>query len=311
VDPYSPDLQQPQPAGRRIRVSWIVGFLLGFAIVMFRAHPDVVLAAVDEIETVLQLKSTPVPASPPKFSPELAGQVDAMTPQGQAELLLDESINHYAGAIEMIEPRLERWHGNLQLTPKLSQILSTAMNSNDLRVRAAALETYIAAYNVEKSTNGVSTLEDRIGAQPEARPWALWMLGALGNRGVEPVGVLREELNYIHDSNEQTRMWAVEGLAILGTDDALEPLLDSFKNDPSPRVRERAACGLAQSGMFTEPQRMSIVPRLLDMAEDTGLDGQTRTWVFHALQDITGASQGSDAQAWRRWWNERGANGRR
>jgi len=306
MDPYQPELHEPQTAGSRIRLGWIVAFLLGFAMVMFRAHPDAVLAAVNEIETVLSLKSAPMPASPPKFSAELAGKVDAMTPQAQAELLMDESINHYAGAIEMIEPRLAGWRGNLQMTPKLQQILATAMDSNDLRVRSAALEVYISAYNLDRSTVGVSTLEERVSEEPEARPWALWMLGALGNRGVEPVGVLREEMNYIHDSNEETRVWAVEGLSILGSDEAMEPLLDAMRNDPSPRVRERAACGLAQAGMFTQEQRMSIVPRLIEMAEDSSLDTPTRTWVFHALQDITGTNAGTDPNAWRRWYEEHG-----
>jgi HEAT repeat protein len=116
--------------------------------------------------------------------------------------------------------------------------------------------------------------------------------------------VLREELNYVNDPDERTRSWAVQGLAILGTDLAIEPLLDSFRNDPSPTVRERAACGLAQSGMFTQAQRMTAVPRLLDFAEDPTMDARTRGWVFQALQDITGANLGPDTQTWRRWWNE-------
>jgi len=228
-----------------------------------------------------------------------------MTPQAQAELLLEESINHYSSAIELIEPRLEAWRGILQLTPKLSQLLETAMNSNDLRVRAAALEIYLDAYNLPKDPWSVSRLERQIADEPRARPWALWMLGALGNRGVDPLGVVREEMNYVKDASEETRVWAVEGLAILGSDEAMEPLLDSFRSDPSPHVRERAACGLAQSGMFTQAQRMTVVPRLLDFAEDPALDAQTRGWVYHALQDITGANLGSDPKAWRRWWSER------
>ena len=304
MDPYIPELHEPQPANRgpvvRVVLLTVVVGLAGMCIL----KPQAVRAAIEEIETILALKSTPVPASPAKFSDHLAGQLEAMTPQGQAELLLEESVNHYAGAIEMIEPRLDSWRGVLQLTPRLSQLLDTAMNSNDLRVRAAALEIYLDAYNIHKNSLSVSTLEQRVADEPGARPWALWMLGALGNRGVEPIGVLREELNYVNDPDERTRSWAVQGLAILGTDLAIEPLLDSFRNDPSPTVRERAACGLAQSGMFTQAQRMTAVPRLLDFAEDPTLDAQTRGWVFQALQDITGANLGPDTQAWRRWWNE-------
>ena len=63
------------------------------------------------------------------------------------------------------------------------------------------------------------------------------------------------------------RYWAVEGLAYLATDAAIAPLLDIFHDDPSPMIRERAACGLAQSGMFSAAQRRTAVPRLLDFAE--------------------------------------------
>ena len=304
MDPFLPELHEPRPDNRAARrTSLLLGVAICLAAVCV-AKPKIVSAAVEEIETILALKSAPVPASPAKFSNHLAGELEAMTPQAQAELLLEESVNHYAGAIEMIEPRLEAWRGILQLTPKLSQLLETAMNSNDLRVRAAALELYLDAYNMRKDSSSVSTLEQRVGDEPGARPWALWMLGALGNRGVEPISVLREELEFVHDANEGTRSSAVTGLSILGTDEAIEPLLDSFRNDPSPRVRERAACGLAQSGMFTQAQRMTVVPRLLDFAEDPSLDSQTRGWVYQALQDITGASLGSDLQAWRHWWNE-------
>jgi hypothetical protein len=67
-------------------------------------------------------------------------------------------------------------------------------------------------------------------------------------------------------------------------------------------IRERAACGLAQSGMFSAAQRRSAVPRLLDYAGDGALDAQTRMWVFQALRDITGQSLPHDATAWRTWW---------
>jgi hypothetical protein len=54
--------------------------------------------------------------------------------------------------------------------------------------------------------------------------------------------------------------------------------------------------------MFTKEQRRTAVPGLLDMADDSTLDPGTRSWVFRALQEITGASKGSDAKAWRSWW---------
>jgi hypothetical protein len=67
-------------------------------------------------------------------------------------------------------------------------------------------------------------------------------------------------------------------------------------------IRERAACGLAQSGMFSAGQRWSAVPTLLTYADDGALDRQTQGWVFQALRDITGQSLPRDAHAWREWY---------
>ncbi len=112
----------------------------------------------------------------------------------------------------------------------------------------------------------------------------------------------------IHDSNENIRYWAVEGLAYLGTDETITPLLQVFHDDPSANIRERAACGLAQSGMLSERQRRTAIPKLLDFAEDASLDSQTREWVFQALRDITGKTLPHDAAAWRGWYNSNDGN---
>ena len=58
-------------------------------------------------------------------------------------------------------------------------------------------------------------------------------------------------------------------------------------DDPSANVRERAACSLAESGMFTREQRFTAVPQLLTYTDDPSLDAQTHVWAFQALNDIT------------------------
>jgi hypothetical protein len=55
--------------------------------------------------------------------------------------------------------------------------------------------------------------------------------------------------------------------------------------------------------MFSAEQRRTAVPRLLEFAQDGGLDAQTRTWVFQALRDITGQSLPHDAMVWKRWYD--------
>ena len=260
-------------------------------------------AAWEQISQFLSLHGKPEPASAGVLSEHETEALDAMAAQGQAELLLERSINHYSGANEQIASRVARWRGRLTLDERLQGLFVTAINSDDLRVRAAGIEVDIAARNLEKTSATVDRLEPaaRSGAQgPRAN--ALWDLGLLGGRGVEPERVVQILLGSVHDPNENVRYWAVEGLAYLGTDETIEPLLAIFHDDPSPKIRERAACSLAQSGMLSRAQRLSAVPRLLDYAGDFSLDDQTRTWVFQALRDITGQTLPRDPSAWRHWF---------
>jgi HEAT repeat protein len=95
----------------------------------------------------------------------------------------------------------------------------------------------------------------------------------------------------------------VEGLSYVGTDETIAPLLQTLHDDPSPMVRERSACALAQCGMLTRQQRQTIVPKLIEFAEDTSLDAQTHSNVYHALRDITAEPLPEDPTAWRKWYS--------
>jgi hypothetical protein len=262
-------------------------------------------AAWEQISHFWTLQGKPEPASANVLSEHEIEALDSMAPQGQAELLLERSINHYRGTNEQIAARVESWRGNITLNKRLRDLFVTAINSDDLRVRAAGIEVDLAARNLEKTSATVDRLEPdaRSGAQgPRAN--ALWDLGLLGNRGIEPERVGQILLTSIRDSNENVRYWTVEGLAYLGTDEVIAPLLEVFHDDPSPMIRERAACGLAQSGMLSAKQRRTAVPTLLDFAGDPALDPETRKWVFQALRDITGQTLPHDPAAWRNWYRE-------
>lgn len=228
--------------------------------------------------------------------------LDSMEPQNQAELLLERSINHFQGANEQIEKRVGRWLGVIKIEGRLNSLFTTALNSDDLRVRAAAIEVNLAGRNVAKGLSSVDRLEPaaRSGEQgPRAN--ALWDLALLGNRGIAAARIEQLLLDAVHDSNVNIRYWAVEGLSYLATDGVVEPLLEVFHDDPSPMIRERAACGLAQSGMLSAAQRRRAIPTLLDYADDGGMDAETHKWVFQALRDITGQTLPHTAAAWRDW----------
>jgi len=273
-------------------------FLFGMA----AAGSGTLGAAWEPIARLITLQDTPRPASANVLSEHEIEGLDGMSPQAQATLLLERSINHYRGANEQIAARVASWRGQVKLDDRLNNLFVTAINSDDLTVRIAGIEIDIAARDVDKSPATVDRLEPTalLGDQGP-RVNAMWDLALIGNRGVDQDRIAEILLAGIHDSNVNIRYWAVEGLAYLATDRTIDPLLEIFHDDPAPQIRERAACGLAQSGMFSAAQRRRAVPRLLDYAEDGALDAQTRGWVYQALRDITGASLPHEPEAWWKW----------
>ena len=299
-DPFSPIQRTPKGSLKR-RLVAIAGLIFMFALA---AKTGSAQSAWQVIAQFIGLHGKPEPASANVLSEHETEGLDQMAPQAQAELLLERSINHYRGANDEIAKRVDTWRGKLSMQNHLQSLYEIAINSDDLRVRAASLEIDLASRNLVKNASTVDQLEnDARYGQQGPRVNAIWDIALLGNRGVEPQRAFEIISSSIHDSNPNVHYWAVESLSYLGTDETIDPLLDVFRNDPSPNIRERAACGLAQSGMLSEKQRRTAVPKLLDFAEDPSLDAATKSWVFQALRDITGQNLPHDAAAWRNWYN--------
>jgi HEAT repeat protein len=286
-------------AVRRLKLAVI---LLGALIVFAVIQPGTLRAAWARIASIMGMDNNQPPVTLNDLPPDFTPKIDSLAAQQQAEFLMQQSIDHSPAAALLVPRYSKAWLGKVSLTPELTGTLGTALNANDLRVRAAAIEVYLAANKVPKTASSAQHLSRVIDTNPAGRPWALWMLGALGNRGIEPEKALGKLSNYIHDSDEQTRFWTVEGLAQLGTDGTVAPLLDAFRNDPSPNVRERAASSIAHTGMLDRRQRLSAVPSLIEMAQDPALSSSAKNWVYQALADITNERLGHDPTVWREWW---------
>jgi HEAT repeat protein len=243
-----------------------------------------------------------LPASTPGAINAELEAISHLAPQQQAERLLELAVHRPDQSLGLIHKNLSSWRGHLADTDRLFHLVLAALDSNDPRVRVAAVEIDLIANNLMKSPQGLAKLLNQIHNDPDARYLALWRLGALGNRGVEPATVLSTLLRYSRDANQQTRFWAVEGLAMLGTAESIDPLLSILAHDPAKQVRERAATNLARSGMLTGEQRLGAVPQLLNLLDDDSLEPTTQDLVCAALRTITGASFGRDPAAWRDWW---------
>ena len=287
-------------------INWRTATLATAAVLLgsIAAGSGTLRAALEPIARFVSLQDPPKPASANVLSEHEIAALNGMPAQSQAELLLERAINHYSGAVQQIAARVDRWRDHITLDGRLHDLFVTAINSDDLTVRVAGIEIDIAGRHLTKDSSTVDRLEPvaRFSEEQGPRANALWDLALVGNRGVDSARVGEILLSAIHDDNVNIRYWAVEGLAYLATDAAIPHLLDIFHDDPSPLIRERAACGLAQSGMFSAEQRRTAVPRLLDFAQDGGLDADTHTWVFQALRDITGQTLPHDAAAWRQWY---------
>jgi len=235
-----------------------------------------------------------------------AGKIDQLQPQKQAEQLLELAVGNSDSAVDQISSRAAGWQGKLVWDSQIASLTTAALNSNDMRVRESGVEVELAAYGLSKNAASLEyLLKTAESSDHQQKIWALWSLGLMANRNVEPDRIRQLLSMHLQDSDPDSRRWAVDGLALTGGDATIPLLLGAMHGDSSPIVREEAACAIAQSGMFTPAQRMSAVPQLLDFADDPSLDAQTHRWAFQALGDITGQHLPNDSAVWRNWYENR------
>jgi len=231
------------------------------------------------------------------------GQLDQMRPQKQSEPLLELAVGHSQAAVDQISSRVDHWNGKVEWNPQIATLTTAALNSNDMRVRESGVEVELAAYGLSKnSASRDYLLRTAESSDHRQKVWALWALGLMANRGVEAGRIVEVLTSHLHDVDPDSRQWAVEGLAVSGSDDAIQPLLSTMHDDASPIVRERAACSVAESGLFTHEQRWTALAQLVSFTDDPALDAQTHTWAFQALGDISHQRLPNDPAAWRRWY---------
>jgi len=149
-----------QPTGpERTRVTTAI-FVVGVvAIVALLTTGSAQAAWWQELAIVLGLQGPPVPASANVLSEHHLEELQTMAPQAQAEFLLERSMNHYDGANREIEKRLPAWRGKLEPSDRFENLFRMAINSDDLRVRVAAVEINVLTRHLEKRPETVDRLE--------------------------------------------------------------------------------------------------------------------------------------------------------
>jgi HEAT repeats len=222
--------------------------------------------------------------------------------QAEAENLLERLASGESKAANEIFSESDSWIGRTRRTTHANQLVKVALDQHDLRLRGAALQATLALDGVSRDGVGLNRLELAV-ADANTRAWALWMLGALGNRGVQPQRIVEILKGYLDDPDARTRSAVVYALGTVATDETVPMLLDRFRNDPSPLVEESAACSLAEAGMYTHEQRMVAAASFVGWMDDALTSPQQRVWTAQALRDISGRNLGANAAAWQQWYS--------
>ncbi len=224
-----------------------------------------------------------------------------MLPQQRAEHALELAINRHADAAEYVMRNAQNWRGQLQSSDRLAALTLTAMNSPRLNVRMAGFEVQLAQDGVAKTPQEVEHLIQRLHEDPHGvGAWELWHLGVLGARGVARERIFSVLVATTRSEDNELRHWAVESLAPFGGVEIINPLLSVAANDRLQTIRERAFCGLTESGTLRLAERYAAIPGLLAIAEDPHSDRQNIDWSYQALREITNIRDlPQDPRVWR------------
>ena len=295
-----PDMSAPVPTRRTHSFRPAIAVALGVILAVLFGNVGSAHASWKNLAGIFVSAAASSPLPPAVTDPRA---LDRMAPQQQAETLLELAVGNSDGALEQISLRLGGWRGKITWTSQFATLAASALNSNDLRVREAGIEIELAAYGLDKNSFSVDSVAKDADSPDHARKvWALWALGLLANRGVDAPHITQILTAHLNDTDEDSRRWAIEGLALVGAPSTIPVLLRTMHDDPSAAVRERAACSLAESGMLTHEQRLMAVPQLLVYTDDPALDAKTHTWAFQALSDITHQHLPNDSATWRAWY---------
>lgn len=252
------------------------------------SSPQLRAAAMDQLRSISQPLLDTGEATEPHFDAFYTNMVDQLPPQQRAERVLELAINRYQGSTEYIIQHAQSWRVKIKPSERLNALLAIAINAPLIEIRMAAFEIHLAQYNLGKSIQDVDYLMQRFDNDTDTTgPWAIWNMAAIGARGIDRERIFDQILTATYHHDDTLRRWSVDALAAFGGTEIISRLLDIAANDSSPIVRERAFCGLAQSGTLHIAERYEAIPGLVEITQNTILDQQTRAWAYQALREIT------------------------
>src|SRR5262249_5548579 len=151
--------------------------------------------------------------------------------EAQAEELLERAIQHDARSLALFEEYIwtAEWLGRVRLTDRMKPLEQRSEFSTDLRVRYANADLNLSMDGWTKSERSADQLIERAASDPQYRAAAVYFMGMLAGRGVGYDHIYPVLLDYAkHNPDVTVRLWAVEGMRYLGSDEALDQLFQSF-----------------------------------------------------------------------------------
>lgn len=237
----------------------------------------------------------------PHFDAFYTDMVESLPPQERAERALELAINRFTGAADYVTQNAASWRGSIKPSERLTALIRTAVESPLIDTRMAGFELNLAEYGIEKTSANVDGYLDAANRDPARQgAWSLWNLSLLGARGVEREKIFSNLVFFAHATDADFRQHAVDALAKFGGAEVVPALVDVAGHDAAAAVRERAFCGLAESGTLLLAERYTALPGLLAIAQDPHSDKQTRDWAYQALREITSLRNvPNDPASWR------------
>src|SRR6266704_1780820 len=110
-----------------------------------------------------------MPASTPSATNADLEAISHLAPQQQAERLLELAVQRPDQSLGLIHKNLDSWRGHLEDTDQLFHLVLAALDSNDPRVRVAAVEIDLVANNLMKSPQSLAKLLHQIHNDPDSR----------------------------------------------------------------------------------------------------------------------------------------------
>jgi HEAT repeats len=301
------------PPTRQNKIATVIGIVIfaAWAAFVFSKVSGVRQTANRRHKTVTSVAETsPVRQT---FSPLTEADVERLQQlpmQAQAEELLERAIQHDPRALDLFEQNIQsaEWLGRIKLTPRMKDLERRSEFSTDLRVRYANADLNLSMDGWAKTEESADLLVERARTDAQYRAAAVYFMGMLAGRGIGYERLYPVLLDYAkNDPDPTVRVWAVEGMRYLGSDEALDQLFEIFVSDSSYQVRDRAGCNVSDCGNFKRVQRMRMVPKFIALAADSSVNGQMHQWSFMALHEITGESLPNTVDAWQNWYDQHGA----